>query len=57
MKQKLEEEIESKFNLEGELIAALEELEIESKKHEKTSWKLDDENEIIISLKLQVEEM
>lgn len=62
IKQKLEEEIDeeevkAEVNLEEELIAALEELEIERKKYRKTSRKLDDANEIIISLKVQVEEM
>ena len=42
LKQKLEEEVdeeevEPEVNLEGELIVALEELEIERKRHRKTS--------------------
>ena len=62
MKQKLEEEIdeeevEAEVNMEGELIAAIEELKIEREKHWKTSRKLDYVNEITISLKVQVEEM
>lgn len=39
-----EEEVEVEVNLEGELIVALEELDIERKRHRKTSWKLDDLN-------------
>ena len=54
IKQKIEE-VEVEVDLEGELIAALEELKIERRKHQKTFHKLDDANEIIVSLKIQVE--
>ena len=55
--EEVEEEVEAEVNLEEELIVALEELEIERKKYRKTSQKFDDANEIIITLKVQVEEM
>jgi len=42
--------------MEGELIAALDELDKERKRYRKISRKVDDANEIIISLKMQVEE-
>ena len=45
-----------KINLEGELLAALEELSFERKKHEKTSKRLVDVEEMVVILKVELEE-
>jgi len=50
-----EEEIEEEVNLEEELIVSLEELEIERKRFRKNSQKINDANEVVISLKVKVE--
>ncbi|KAJ8628091.1 hypothetical protein MRB53_021398 [Persea americana] len=50
------EEEEPEVNLEGELVAALEELTIETKKHKKTANKLEEAENLLLSAKGEMEE-
>ncbi|KAJ8622114.1 hypothetical protein MRB53_030643 [Persea americana] len=47
---------DAETNLEGELLAALEELSSERKKHKKTSKRLVDVEEMVVTLKVELEE-
>ncbi|KAJ8639532.1 hypothetical protein MRB53_016226 [Persea americana] len=47
---------DAEINLEGELLVALEELSSERKKHEKTSKRLVDAEEMVVTLKVELEE-
>ncbi|KAJ8644712.1 hypothetical protein MRB53_006460 [Persea americana] len=50
------EEEEPKVNLEGELVVALEELTVETKKHKKTAKKLEEAESLLMSAKGEMEE-